>query len=127
MQTMKKHLLPLVTLAGLFLSAVPAAAQITVVNTGFLNNTATNTSSPQSCAAAFVPTSAAPVLVSTTPADNATTVATGADLVATFNEAGGGLTAGIGADPVGQPITTVTATASQTLPKLFVRAEVTQN
>jgi autotransporter-associated beta strand protein len=40
---------------------------------------------------------------------------------------GGGLTVGIVADPVGPPITTVTATASQPVPKLFLRVEVTSN
>jgi hypothetical protein len=40
---------------------------------------------------------------------------------------GGGLTVGIVADPVGPPITTVTATASQPVPKLFLRVGVTSN
>jgi hypothetical protein len=44
MQIMEIHLLPLIALAGLFLSAFPAAARINVVNTGFLNNTANLTS-----------------------------------------------------------------------------------
>jgi autotransporter-associated beta strand protein len=44
MQIMKKHLLLLIALAGLFLSALPAAAQISVVNTGSLNNIADQTS-----------------------------------------------------------------------------------
>jgi autotransporter-associated beta strand protein len=42
--------------------------------------------SPQSCAAAFVPASAEPVIVSRNPAVNATNVPIGADLVATFSE-----------------------------------------
>ena len=42
--------------------------------------------SPQSSAAAFVPAGAAPVLISTAPADNATDVALAANLVATFSE-----------------------------------------
>ncbi|MCU0781831.1 MAG: hypothetical protein MUF04_12120, partial [Akkermansiaceae bacterium] len=40
---------------------------------------------------------------------------------------GGGLTVGIVADPVGPPTTTVTATASKAVPKLFLRVEVTSN
>lgn len=40
---------------------------------------------------------------------------------------GGGLTVDIGAAPVGPSTTTVTATASQNLPKLFLRVEVTSN
>jgi methionine-rich copper-binding protein CopC len=48
--------------------------------------TSTGGSSDNNALAAFVPVTAAPVLVSTTPADNATDVAVGADLVATFSE-----------------------------------------
>jgi methionine-rich copper-binding protein CopC len=44
MQTLKKHLLPLIALAGFALSVIPAAAQITLVNTGFLNNTVNQSS-----------------------------------------------------------------------------------
>lgn len=40
---------------------------------------------------------------------------------------GGGLTVAIVADPVGPPITTVTATASQAVPMLFLRVEVTSD
>jgi hypothetical protein len=40
---------------------------------------------------------------------------------------GGGLTVNIVPAPVGPPTTTVTATASQPVPKLFIRVEVTQN
>jgi methionine-rich copper-binding protein CopC len=42
--------------------------------------------SPESSAAAFVPASAAPVLVATTPANNATEALVSANLVATFSE-----------------------------------------
>jgi hypothetical protein len=40
---------------------------------------------------------------------------------------GGGLTVGIVADPVGPPTTTVTATASQSVPNLFIRVEIRTN
>ena len=40
---------------------------------------------------------------------------------------GGGLTVGIAADPAGPPTTTVTATASQAVPRLFIRVETTAN
>lgn len=46
----------------------------------------TSLNSPESSAAAFVPASAAPVLVATTPADNATEALASANLVATFSE-----------------------------------------
>jgi methionine-rich copper-binding protein CopC len=42
--------------------------------------------SPETSAAVFVPTTAAPVIVGTSPADDATNVAAGANLVATFTE-----------------------------------------
>ena len=45
-----------------------------------------NLSSPESSAAAFVPASAAPVLIGTRPSDDATEAPVGADLVATFSE-----------------------------------------
>jgi hypothetical protein len=41
---MKKQLLTLVALAGLFRSAVPAAAQVSVINISFPNNTSRLTS-----------------------------------------------------------------------------------
>jgi methionine-rich copper-binding protein CopC len=46
----------------------------------------TSSSSPATCAAIFVPASAAPVITGTSPANGATSVSPDADLVATFSE-----------------------------------------
>jgi methionine-rich copper-binding protein CopC len=67
-------------------SANMAAGYENFVAAGPATYSFTSVSSPSSSAAAFVPTNAAPVIVSTTPADNATDAAIGADLVATFSE-----------------------------------------
>ncbi len=67
-------------------SANMAAGYENLVAAGLATYSFTSVNSPQSCAAAFVPASAEPVIVSRNPADNATNVPIGADLVATFSE-----------------------------------------
>lgn len=77
-------LLPLLGVTGD--SANMAAGYENGAPAGPVTYSFTSLNSPESAAAAFVPTTAAPVIIATTPADDATAAPVGADLVATFSE-----------------------------------------
>ena len=79
--------IPLVPVLGVSGDSANAAAGYeNPAPAGAVTYSFTSLNSPETSAAAFVPASAAPVIIETSPADDATEAPVGANLVATFSE-----------------------------------------